>query len=92
MVLEKGVCYKEVSAKKRKISIEKVSLVPKNGVRYREVSAISVRYKEGFYETLNMIPSVLENSVRYREVSAIKHVRYREIPLHTVKICDGPPI
>ena len=26
----------------------KLPLVPKSGVRYREVSAISVRYKEGF--------------------------------------------
>ena len=57
-------------------------LLPQNGVRFRELSTISVCYKEVFYETLTMIPSVLGKSVRYREVSAIKHVRYREVPLY----------
>ena len=56
--------------------------VPQNGVPYREVSAISVRYREVFNETMTVIPSVLVNSVSYREVSAIKHVRYREVPLY----------
>ena len=50
--------------------------------RYREVAAISVRYRELFYETLTMIPSVLIKSVRYKEVSTIKHVRYKEVPLY----------
>ena len=37
----------------------KLPLVPKSGVRYREVSSISVRYKEvNFYETLAVFTCV----------------------------------
>ena len=48
------------------------------------IEIISARYREVFYETMTVIPSVVMNSVRYREVSAIKHVRYREVPLYFI--------
>ena len=59
----------------------KMLLVPQNGVRYREVPAISVRYKEFFCKTMTAIPSVRMSSVCYRKVSAIEHVRYVEVSL-----------
>ena len=46
------------------------------------MSAIFVDYKEVFYETMTMIPSVLKNNVHCRKVNAIKNVRYRKIPLY----------
>ena len=54
----------------------KVPLVPKGGVRYREVSAIFVRYKEFFLWDYD------RDSIRYREMSAITHVRYEEVLLY----------
>ena len=63
----------------------KMLLVPQNGVRYREVSAITARYKYFFYGIMTVIPSVLMHIILYREVSVIKYVRYREVPLLNIE-------
>ena len=59
-------------------------MVPRKGVRCREVSAIERFDILEYDRSLRLL--VPRKGVRYREVSAIKHVPYREVSLYYIQI------
>ena len=68
------------------ISHYRTPLVLQKGVHHRDVSAIGF----SIYKGLTIIGDDLvpERGVRYREVSITKHVLFREVPLHLLRVCS----